>query len=129
MNANGQRWILAVATAAWLVVAGAAAAKSNKWRLEFSGTARSAGTIVLEFTPPEGEPLRATIEIADGTSENMVAKAVVVQLRAQATGERIAVERDDGEDVLIKKRRGQPDFAVAVVSNTVDGVSIDVERE
>ena len=69
------------------------------------------------------------IEIAQGTSENMVARAVVMQLRAQATGERIAVERDDGEDVLIKKRRGQPDFAVAVVSNTVDGVSIDVERE
>ena len=84
---------------------------------------------MLEFTPPEGEPLQATIEIAAGTRENLVAQAVVVQLRAQATGGRISVERDDGEDVLIKKKRGQPDFVVAVVSNTVDGVRIDVERE
>ena len=52
----------------------------------------------------------------------MVAKAVVVQLRAQATGERIAVERDDGEDVLIKKRRGQPDFAVEPVAAEACGV-------
>ena len=129
MRTFGNGTVLALVAAMLVALAGTAAAKSNKWRLEFSGTARSAGTIVLEFTPPEGEPLRATIEIADGTSENMVAKAVVVQLRAQATGERIAVERDDGEDVLIKKRMGQPDFAVAVVSNTVEGVSIDVERE
>jgi hypothetical protein len=121
--------VLVLAAAMLAASAGAAAAKSNKWRLEFSGTARSAGTIVLEFTPPAGEPLQATIEIAAGTSENMVAKAVVVQLRAQATGGRIAVERDDGEDVLIKKKRGQPDFAVAVASNTVEGVRIDVERE
>ena len=129
MRTFGNGTVLAVVAAVLVGLAGPAAAESNKWRLEFSGTARSAGTIVLEFTPPEGEPLRATIEIAEGTAENMVAKAVVVGLRAQATRGRIAVERDDGEDVLIKKKRGQPDFAVAVVSNTVEGVRIDVERE
>jgi hypothetical protein len=129
MRTFGNGTVLAVVAAMLVGFAGPAAAESNKWRLEFSGSARSAGTIVLEFTPPEGEPLRATIEIAEGTAENMVAKAVVVGLRAQATRGRISVERDDGEDVLIKKKRGQPDFAVAVVSNTVEGVRIDVERE
>jgi hypothetical protein len=129
MRTFGNGTVLAVVAAVLVGFAGPAAAESNKWRLEFSGSARSAGTIVLEFTPPEGEPLRATIEIAEGTAENMVAKAVVVGLRAQATRGRISVERDDGEDVLIKKKRGQPDFAVAVVSNTVEGVRIDVERE
>ena len=129
MPTTGRQAFLALATTGLLIAAGVAGAASNKWRLEFSGGARSAGTIVLELTAPGEEPKQATVEIAAGTSENMVAKAVVVALRAQSTGERFSAERDDGEDVLIKKKYGEPDFMVAVVSNTVEGVRIHVERE
>ena len=129
MATSGKQALLAIATTVVIIAAGNAVAESNKWRLEFSGSAQSAGTIVLELAAPGEEPKQATIAIAEGTAENMVAKAVVVGLRAQSTGERFSAERDDGEDVLVKKKYGEPDFTVAVVSNTVEGVRIRVERE
>lgn len=39
------------------------------------------------------------------------------------------VERDDGEDVLVKKRGGAPDFLLEVVANTVEGVRINNKRK
>ena len=36
---------------------------------------------------------------------------------------------DDGEDVLIKRKSGQPDFLVELASTNVDGTEIEVERE
>ena len=49
----------------------------NKWRLQFSGNARSDGTLVLAITPSGGAPVTVPIEVASGTRENMVAKRVV----------------------------------------------------
>lgn len=105
-----------------------AAGVENKWRLEFSGNAESAGRIVLELAPAEGEPIRATADIAKGLGENQVAKAVRDALQAQA-GRRYGVEVDDGEDVLVKKHAGERDFVVTIVENSVQGVRIDVDAE
>lgn len=102
---------------------------SNKWRVEFSGGADSDGTVVLLITPEGGTPIEASIEVKDGTSENHVAKTVVQGLKAQLPEDGYHVERDDGEDVLIKKRHGTADFDLEVVSNTVKGVRIHPERE
>jgi len=100
----------------------------NKWRLQFSGGAESDGRIVLELAPAEGEPLRATAQISKGRSENGVARDVAAALQAQA-GKRYDVEVDDGEDVLVKKHRGERDFIVTVVENRVRGVGIGVDAE
>lgn len=105
-----------------------AAGTSNKWRLQFSGGADSDGRIVLEITPSEGEPMRATAEIRKGRGENAVARDVRDALRAQV-GKRYHVETDDGEDVLVKKRRGERDFIVTIVENSVQGVRINPETE
>ncbi|BCT91647.1 hypothetical protein LYSHEL_06710 [Lysobacter helvus] len=105
-----------------------AAGTSNKWRLQFSGGADSDGRIVLEITPAEGEPMRATAEIRKGRGENAVARDVRDALRAQV-GKRYHVETDDGEDVLVKKRRGERDFIVTIVENSVQGVRINPETE
>lgn len=102
---------------------------SNKWRLEFSGGADSNGAIELRITPLGGAPIDASIEVSDGTGENAVAKTVVKGLKALLPKEAFHVERDDGEDVLIKRRRGAAEFLVEVTSNTVEGVRIDAERE
>lgn len=102
---------------------------SNKWRLEFSGGADSDGTIVLRFTPIGGSPLEASIDIEDGTGENAVAKAVVKDLKAQLPKDVYHVERDDGEDVLVKRKRGAANFDVEIVSITVEGVRINPGRE
>lgn len=115
-----------------LLVSAAAAAQardSNKWRLEFSGGADSDGVIVLRITPRGGEPITAEIPIADGTGENKVAKTVVNGLQQQLPQDRYHVERDDGEDVLIKKRFGEENFSVDIVSNSVKGVRINPDRE
>ena len=102
---------------------------SNKWRLEFSGGADSDGVIEITITPKGGSPIATSTSVEDGTSENHVAKTVVESLKAQLPKEAYHVERDDGEDVLIKKKGGAANFAVEIVSNTVDGVRIRPERK
>lgn len=113
-----------------LAIAGAAMAKpSNKWRLEFSGNAESNGEIVVRVTPEGGDAMTVTAAVADGTSENHVAQALVDAMKIQLPGDAFHVERDDGEDVLVKRRHGHPDFDIEVVSNSVKHVRIKPERE
>jgi hypothetical protein len=112
-----------------LAATSAVAKPSNKWRLEFSGGADSDGTIVVQITPEGGAPLEASIDVPKGTGENAVAKHVVKGLKAQLPGSAYKVERDDGEDVLIKKRSNTPKFDVVISSNTVKGVKIHPKHE
>jgi len=102
---------------------------SNKWRLQFSGNAESDGVITMKFTPKKGEPTVAEIPIKKGTSENGVAKAVVKALKAQLPKDQYHIERDDGEDVLVKRRFGGVYFGYELVSNTVKGVRINPDKE
>jgi len=102
---------------------------NNKWRLEFSGNAKSDGVITLQITPKDGQPLVAEISVADKTSENNVAKTVVNALKEQLPEDGYHVERDDGEDVLIKKRGKTLNFDLEIVSNTVEGVRIGKHAE
>ena len=122
----------------WLLVAGALLAMaisqgawanpSNKWRLQFSG-GESDGVIVLKITPVGGEPMTVEVTVSKGTGENAVAKAVTEACREQLPKDAFHVERDDGEDVLLKKRHGSADFDVEVLSNTVKDVRINPDRE
>jgi len=120
---------LAVTTVLLAATLAVQASPSNKWRLQFSGGADSDGTIVLRITPKGGTPIEASIDVEDGTGENAVAKTVVKGLKAQLPEDGYHVERDDGEDVLIKKRHGAADFDLEIVSNTVKGVRINPDRE
>lgn len=111
-----------------LLATAAAATDSNKWRLQCSGGAESDGVIGLRLVPKDGEPIEVAVTIARGTGENAVARAIRDALQAQASA-RYRSEVDDGEDVLVKKRGGQPDFELVVYANTVKGVRIGRERE
>lgn len=102
---------------------------SNKWRLQFSGGANSDGIITMKFTPKKGEPSVAEIPIKKGTGENDVAKAVVKALQAQLPKDQYHIERDDGEDVLVKRKLGGVYFGYELVSNTVKGVRINPDKE
>ena len=130
-RSNLASFVTTALTAFALVLASTAAeAKpSNKWRLQFSGGADSDGTIVITLLPEDGEPIVTSTAIEDGTGENAVAKAVVKSLKAQLDKERFHVERDDGEDVLIKKRRGTANFDIEIGEITVEGVRINPQRE
>lgn len=120
---------IAAALFALAICATALANPSNKWRLQFSGNAKSSGVIVLELTPVGGEQITVEIEVEDKTTENHVAKVVVAALKEKLPADGYHVERDDGEDVLIKARHGAADFDLVIVSNTVEHVRINPDRE
>lgn len=75
MTTHADRIVL-LAVILLLLAGGAAASPSNKWRLEFSGNAKSDGVIELELTPKGSEAFTCHVEISKGTGENKVAKTV-----------------------------------------------------
>lgn len=117
-----------MALALMLASATASAETENKWRLEFSGDAESAGHLTLALAPEGETAVTVSVPIADDTDENEVASLVANQLRLQV-GDAYTVERDDGEDVLIKRRAGEKKFSVALVENTVEGVRLNLDQE
>lgn len=122
-----RRWILA-ASLALCAFAANADGLENKWRLEVSGSAKTAGQIVVQVSPEKGEPIRATTQVPAGRAENDVAADLSAALQMVASGH-YSVEVDDGEDVLVKKKDGERDFAVTVVENTVQGVTVNIDTE
>ena len=101
---------------------------SNKWRIEVSEGANNDGTIVFRVTPKEGAPVDVTVQVKDGRSENGVAIDIRDTLKKSLDSKVYHVERDDGEDVLVKKRKG-PDFELKLVESTVKGTRINIEKE
>ena len=120
--------ILGLGLALLSTLAFASADVENKWRLQVSGDAESAGQITLAIAPQDEEAITVTVAIADDTDENAVAAALVNELKL-SLGDLYQVERDDGEDVLIKRQPGEKKFSVAVVENTVRGVRINPDEE
>lgn len=105
------------------------AATANKWRIELNGQALSTGDLQFRVTPRQGEPVDVVASIRSGRAENNVAKDVRDAFAAKLNPERFTVEVDDGEDILIKKKEGQPDFAVELIDSNVRNVNIKVEGE
>ena len=102
---------------------------SNKWRIEVSEGANTAGTIAFRVTPSQGPGTDIAVDIAEGRSENGVADDIRDALAAQLPSDRYTVETDDGEDVLVKKVDGQPDFTIALVSSNVEGTRVNLQHE
>jgi hypothetical protein len=101
---------------------------SNKWRVEVDNKAKSAGTLLFRVTPKEGTPVDVTVAIADRRGENDIAKDIRDAFKAALDENSFHTETDDGEDVLLKKKKG-PDFALELVESTVESVRIDIEKE
>jgi hypothetical protein len=80
-------------------------------------------------TPSQGESTDIAVAIKSGRDENNVAKDVRDALAAKLSPQRFSVEVDDGEDVLLKKKEGQPDFALELVNASVQNVTVKVEGE
>ena len=108
---------------------GQGAEPSNKWRIEVDHTAKTAGTLVFRVTPVQGRPTEVSVSIAEKEAENKIAHSIHDALVAQLPTDRYAMEVDDGEDVLIKKKPGQPDFLVELASTDVQGAKFHVQRE
>lgn len=109
------------------VAAPAPASQSNKWRLQFSGAAESAGEMVLEIVPSGRAPVRVSVAIERNDGENRVARKVKTAIDRQA-GDWVDAELDDGEDVLVKRHFFRR-FSIALVSSTVKDVRINFDHE
>lgn len=118
----------AVLLIALCVSAPALAAESNKWRLEFSGAAESAGEMVFEIVPDGEAPVQVMVAIERNDGENRVARKVKTAIDRQA-GQWVDAELDDGEDVLVKRRLFKPRVSIVLVSSTVKDVRINFDRE
>jgi len=106
-----------------------AAPTANKWRIEIDGQATKTGEIQFRVTPRQGDATDVTVSVRSGRAENNVAKDVRDAFAAKLSADRYTVEVDDGEDVLIKKKDGQPDFALELIDSSVQNVSIKIEGE
>ena len=128
-----KRSAISVAVASSLMLAALsfadAAASANKWRIELDGQPVKTGDIQFRVTPRQGESTDITVNIRSGRAENNVAKDVRDAFAAKLDPERYTVEVDDGEDILIKKKDGQPDFALELLESDVQNVSIKIENE
>jgi len=102
---------------------------SNKWRVELDGQARSTGELQFRLTPRQGESIDVVATIRSGRAENNVAKDVRNAFAAKLDPDRYTVEVDDGEDILIKRKDGQPDFALELIESNVQNVRVKIEGE
>jgi hypothetical protein len=101
---------------------------SNKWRIEVSEGANNTGTLLFRVTPDKGVATDVLVDIKKGRGENGVATDIKNTFKKVLDPKVYHVETDDGEDVLVKKRKG-PNFEVKFVESTLKGTRIDVERE
>lgn len=124
---RGSRLLFAVVM--FFAAALPAFAASNKWRIQCSEGAKSSGEIVFRFTPKGGVAFDVVVPVPDGTSENHVARTIRDTLRQKLDAKSYHVEVDDGEDVLVKRLSGRPNFDLEVVSNTVKALRIGLDRE
>ena len=122
---------LVLAAAGLLATFAALAAASDpagKWRVVFDHWAENDGELVLRIAPLNGTPIDVTTQVTKNMTENKVADLLKAALKTQL-GKGYKVEVDDGEDVLVKKRRGSPMVEVSLAGNTVDGVRLRFDRE
>jgi hypothetical protein len=101
---------------------------SNKWRIEVDDRAQSDGTIQFRLTPKNGPPTDVTVNIVKGRGENDIARDIRDAMKSALDPKAYHVEVDDGEDVLVKKRKGS-DFALELVQTTVMATKLDIEKE
>ena len=102
---------------------------SNKWRIQVSEGAKSTGEMVFRITPDGQAHTDISIGIVEGARENKIAAIIRDGFRAQLPEDAYKIERDDGEDVLVKRRGDTPRFALAMISNNVKSVRVRLDKE
>ena len=101
---------------------------SNKWRIKVHEGANNTGTLLFRVTPDQGTATDIVVNIEKGRSENGVATDIKNTFKKALDAKVYHVETDDGEDVLVKKRKG-PDYEVILVESTLKGTRIYLDKE
>ena len=118
---------LVAATLLALFAVGAQAEPSKKWRIKLNHRVDNDATVVFRISPVGGTPIDVETKIPAGTGENAVAKMLRDSFKA-SLGEGYHVETDDGEDVVIKRRKDTPEFELALQSSNAVGLTIELQN-
>jgi hypothetical protein len=101
---------------------------SNKWRLEVSEGANNDGVMRFRVTPKGGSAIDIPVSLKDGRGEDGCARDIRDTFRKALDKDAYKIEIDDGEDVLVKVRKG-PEISVELVESTVKGTRVNLDRE
>jgi hypothetical protein len=101
---------------------------SNKWRLEVSEGANNAGNMNFRVTPKGGTAIDIPVALKKGRGEDGCARDIRDTFKKALDKDVYKIEIDDGEDVLVKVRKG-PDIAIELVSSDVKGTRVNLGRE
>ena len=101
---------------------------SNKWQLQVSEGANNDGVMTFRLTPRGGAPVDIPVALKKGRGEDGCARDIRDAFKAALDAKTYKIEVDDGEDVLVKRRKG-PDFSVELVASTVEGTRVSFDRE
>jgi len=106
---------------------------SDDWKIEVSGRAKSAGTISFELTYKPGEdgtaadPVSVDVLVANDARDNDIAEVITNNFEALLGEDAFKINQSWGENVTIKARGDTPDFALALTSSSVQGISIVID--
>jgi len=103
-------------------------AYSNKWRLEVSEGANNDGVLHFRVTPKGGTAIDIPVALKDGRGEDGCARDIRDTFKKALDKNSFKIEIDDGEDVLVKVRKG-PGVAIELVESTVKGTRVNLDRE
>jgi len=70
-----------------------------------------------------------TVGVVEGARENKVASVIRDAFRLKSPGDGYNIEKNDGEDILVKARGGTPHFALSMLTNNVKSVRIRLDKE
>ena len=101
---------------------------SNRWRLEVSEGANNAGVMRFRVTPQGGAAIDIPVSLKDGRGEDGCARDIRDAFKQALDKDSYKIEIDDGEDVLVKVRKG-PNIAIELVESTVKGTRVNLDRE
>ena len=101
---------------------------SNKWRLQVSEGANNDGFMVFRVTPKGGAAIEIRVNLKDGRGEDGCSRDIRDTFKKMLDKDNYKVELDDGEDVLVKVRKG-PGISIELVESTVKGTRINFDRE
>ncbi len=101
---------------------------SNKWRLEVSEGANNEGVMHFRITPKGGAAIDVPVALKKGRGEDGCARDIRDTFKKSLDKNLFKIELDDGEDVLVKVRKG-PDVSIELVESTVKGTRVNIDRE
>ena len=90
--------------------------------------ANNDGFMVFRVTPKGGAAIEIRVNLKDGRGEDGCSRDIRDTFKKMLDKDNYKVELDDGEDVLVKVRKG-PDISIELVESTVKGTRINFDRE